>query len=292
MSLAAPYLGDPATVGMFQLPIPPSVDAPASRGDHPIGLIGGGTTVVKWLDAKRTYTYAYEWLDDDEADLIAGFHEGLLGEGPFRLVDCGVRNVLPLDVASCGARSRSAVGWVPSAGSVASSTAVASPQTLSGVLAWSGTAASATLQPGTAANTADVGSAPVVLADQPVTVSLYVRASGAQSMSLQAVGYDMAGAVVDASHSTAFTSSIAWQRITCTVAAGGLGASLYVLPRLVLGATAPSTVYVAAAMVEYAATASSWQKGYGCPAVSINTPPGRTVPIVGSVNATLVLQEA
>jgi len=164
----------------------------------------------------------------------------------------------------------------------------------SGVLTWSSLAAAATLQPGAAANTADLTTAPVYVPGEAVTVSLYAKASGSSSgHSLQLVGYDAAGAVLVTSSAASLSLTTSWQRFSATVAAGAgaYASAVYVLPRLLLGGSVPTSVSIAGAQLEYADAVSSWQPGFGCPQVVITSSPGRGINAPGHRASTLVLGE-
>jgi hypothetical protein len=70
-----------------------------------------------------------------------------------------------------------------------------------------------------------------------------------------------------------------FQRFSVSVAAGlaGLASSAFVLPRIVLGGTVPTSVTIAAAQLEYGTAATNWQPGLGSPRVLPTASPGRDV---------------
>lgn len=301
-AITFPYLGKPGI--MYRLPAPTGpLEAPPSRFDVEHVLAGGGTTVRKLLDAKRRWTLPYDLNDEAGASTIDGFYRGVYGLGPYRFVDPTIRNVLALDPSATGARTNAAVGWgvsATTAGTLAPDIATAPPPLLFGasVLTWTSPTASAWIHPsvptlpGTNLTTAGKAIAPVVLSQEAVTVSLYVKAASSVAMTLYAQGYNDLGQQI-AQTSTAFTATTSWQRITALSGAGFLTASgcNYVLPRLAVGATAPTSVSISAAQVEYGTTATAWQPGHGSPTVVILGTPGRTTQVIGAIDQTLTLAE-
>jgi hypothetical protein len=292
-AITYPYLGAPGA--LQQLPgATGDMDSPPSRSDVTHELASGGVAITRRLNAKKTFTLPYlsrpgTGLDD----LLASFYGGLFGDGPFVFVDPSVRNVLGMDTSSCGLRTNASPGWIQSAGTLTPTPTGGPTGLATGVLTWTSLSAAATLQPGLAANVADVTNAPVVLTTEATCVSLYVKASSSASMTLQLVGYDANGAVVNATTTSAVAATTAWQRFTVTAAAGAgaLASSLYVLPRLVLGGSVPTSVSIAAGQVEYGTAATAWQRGYGSPRVLITSSPGRTGNFYGYTNHTLTLAE-
>lgn len=287
-----PYLGKPAA--MTVLPSPNGdIDASSSRGDVPVSLIGGGQAVIRRLHPRKTFVLPFESLTPVDADLITGFYSGLYGSGPFVFVDASVRNVLGLDVSTCGVRTQASNGWVASSGTVTADTSQTSPVAGSGVVKLAGAGTSASLQPGVTANTATIAKAPVYLPGEAVTVSLYAKASASAACSLQLAGYGTSGAVTVTSLAASASVTTSWQRFTVTAAigAGAFASAAFVLPRLMLPVTAPANLWIAAAQVEYGDTVTAWQPGYGSPRVVITAPPGRTVPLYGYSTHTLTLGE-
>lgn len=284
-----PYLGKPGA--MLQLPAPRTLSAPPARGETVHTLLSGGTAVTKRLHAKKTFALDYSISTSTVADLLAGFYLGLYGNGPYVFVDLTVRNVLGLDVSTVGVRTQAALDWIQSTGTLARATGA--PVGGSGVLTWTSLAASATLQPGLVANTANIAKAPAYLPGEPVTVSLYAKASSSVTASLQLTGYDTAGAVLVTSAATSMSLTTSYQRFTVTIAAGAgaFASAFYVLPRIVLGASVPTSVSIAAAQLEYGDVVSAWQPGNGAPRVVIQGGPGRDVNLFGYSDHTLSLAE-
>lgn len=285
------YLGKPGA--MRQLLIPrKGWEASPTLSDSVHTLLSGGTAAVRNLYPKRTWPVNAD-VTADVADLILGFYFGNFGLGPFRFVDPTQRNMLKLDVATCGMRVQAAHGWIQSTGTLTrTGTAPAGVDT--GVLQWGTLAASATLQPGAAANTADINTAPVYIPAEAVTVSLYAMANASSSgHTLQLVGYNAAGAATVTTATTSMSLTTSWQRFTVTIAANAAAyaSAVYVLPRIVLGGTVPTTVSIAGAQVEYGDTVSAFQLGYGCPTVTIAGTPGRSVTAPGWRGHALTLAE-
>src|SRR4051812_17609194 len=265
-------------------------DSSPSMGDAAHTLLSGGTAMVRNLNPKRFFSLPYD-VTEPESDVILGFDQGISGLGPWRFVDPTPQNVLPLDASICGARTYADDGWVASTGTLTVGTGAPVD---SAVLTWSSLGAAATLQPGTVANTANIDTAPTYLPNEAVTVSLYAKASSVSAgHSLQVVGYNAAGAVIVSSTSTTMSLTTSFQRFTVTVGAqaAAYAAAVYVLPRVLLSGTPPTSVSIAGAQVEFADAVSTWQAGYGCPKVVVSGTPGRAINVAGYRAHTLTLAE-
>jgi hypothetical protein len=237
--------------------------------------------VVRRLNPKRTYSLPYiSRPGTGLADTLLAFYRGLYSDGPFVFVDPSVANVLGMDVSTCGLRSNASHGWVSSSGTLTVDTSTAPPAgVLSGVLKWASGASSATLQPGTTANTANTAKAPVYLPTESAAVSVWIKASAAATLALRVAGYTALGAYLSSlSQSVAVTTS--WQRFDVSAGPGDatLAGSVFVLPRLMLpSSSAPASVWIAGAQLEYGDSASPFQPGMGSPRVLISSSPGRGV---------------
>lgn len=296
MPTTYPYLVVPGSATL-QLPGPSGgMVREAITGPSVTTLANGGEAMVFPLNpSPDRITLPYTTLPNTgTVSLFRALRDGVFGR-TFVYVDPSpdFLNVLGVDVSTMGVRPGAPSGWVASGGSLAE-VATGSPVTGSGVLAWT-TAASATLQPGTVANTADATRAPVYLPGEAVTVSLYAKASAAGSATLQLVGYNAAGAVVGTPATAAMALTTSMQRFTVSIAAGAAGftSALYVLPRIVLTGTPPATVSIAAAQLEYSASVSPWQMGARAPRVQISGVPSWAADKWdGYATTTLVLSEA
>jgi hypothetical protein len=126
-----------------------------------------------------------------------------------------------------------------------------------------------------------------------VTVSLWVKASAAASLTLRAAGFTSAGAVSTVSQTATISVTTSFQRFTLTAAAGVYGTDQFVLPQLVLPVSPPASVWIAGAQLEYGLSASSWQRGYRSPRVTVTGWPGwASDKWDGYASHTLVLSEA
>jgi hypothetical protein len=171
-----PYLGKPGAMQALPSPNGP-IDSAPSRGDNPVTLLSGGQSVVRRLHQRRTYNLPFLSLEPGDADQILGFYQGLYGSGPYVFVDASVRNVLGLDVSTCGVRTQASAGWVKTSGTLTASGAATSPVLGSGVLTWATPASGASLHPGLVALTANTKAAPVYLPTEAVTVSMWLKCS-------------------------------------------------------------------------------------------------------------------
>jgi hypothetical protein len=262
---------------MVQMPGPNGdMDMPSSRGGSGTPLLSGGIGLVQRLNDKMSYALPYiSRPGSGLGDLLRWFY---MQDGPFVYVDPGARNVLAFDVSTCGQRSNASHGWVASAGTLAVDTSTAAPAgVLTGVLKWASGTSSATLQPGTTANTAVTTKAPVYLPTEPVGVSVWVKASAAATLTLRAAGHDAGGSTL-ATVQQSISVTTSWQRFQLSAGAGNatLAGSAFVLPRLVMPSSSPpANVWIAGAQLEYADSASTFQPGFGARRVLITSSPGR-----------------
>jgi hypothetical protein len=288
--MVAPYLGKPGAVQALPSPNGP-VDGPESLGDVTHALLGGGVAVTRRATPKRTWSLSYIATPDNGVDaLLRAFYLGVFGTAPYVFVDPSVRNVLGLDVSCCGARSFAAPGWVAGSGTLTVDSSQTSPVAGSAVLKWASPTGSTRLRPGKVAGTADVKTAPVYLPGEPVTASVWAKASGAGA-EVRLDGFDASGALL--ASSSAVSVPTTWTRLTVTLAAGSttLGASVFVLPTINATSSPPSNLWIAGAQLEYAATASAWDLGFGSPRVAITAGPGRSSWMPGYSDSTLQLAE-
>lgn len=293
-AISVPYLGMPS-LSMRALPSPrPGSSAPPTLYDAASTSLGGTTTVFRNIYPRRTFNLNYSNIAAVDADQLLNFYQGLYGLGPFAFVDPSARNMLPFDIASCGARSYAAHGWVASAGTLAAA-ATGAPTAVadSGVLTWTTPTASATLQPGAAANVADILAAAPYLASEAVTVSAWVWNASSKSVSLQLVGYTSAGVVMSSSIVSTATIGTTFTQLTVSAAANAaaLAGAVFVGPRIVMGASAPTSTKIAGVQLEFGSAATAWQAGFGVPRVVITSSPGRDLPLIGRSDHTLVLAE-
>jgi len=294
-AILLPYLGKPGAMRALPSPNGP-VTASPSKGDVVKELPSGGVAVLTQLHARRTYSLPYEALDAAGADLLLAFYNRLFGPGPYVYVDPSVRNVLGLDVSTCGMRTNASPDWASYVGTVVTPSATGGPTGLStGVITWTSIVAAAALQPGAAWNAATITKAPVYLPTEAVTVSVYAKASASYTATLQLAGYDATGVLNYTSTTASMALTTSWQRFTLSVAAGlaGLVSSAFVLPRIVAGASPPTSISIAAAQLEYGTVATVFQPGFGSPRVLPPGTPGREWEPAGDIatNHTFLLRE-
>lgn len=272
-----PYLGRPGA--MMQLPSPNGpITAVPSFGDSARTLASGAVAVNRRLYEKKLFSLPYVGLDESAAGVLLGFYRRIFGSGPFVFVDPSVTNVLPLDVSTCGVRSQAPHGWSTSAGALTRTGIPPAEAPLSGVLRWV-PAANATLTACTTAGVVQTLAAPVYLTSEAVTVSLYATAPVASTFTLILLGYTAAGTVSSNVLTASMAVTTSWTRFTVTapLATSGLSSTAFLVPQIVAGSTVPSSVSIAAAQLEYADTASTWQVGAGTPRVLPTATPGRDV---------------
>jgi hypothetical protein len=125
-------------------------------------------------------------------------------------------------------------------------------------------------------------------------VSVWVKASVAATLTLRIAGHNATGSTL-ATVQQSISVTTSWQRFQLSASAGNstLAGSAFVLPRLVMPtSSAPASVWIAGAQLEYADSASPFQPGMGSPRVLITSTPGRGLDkFDGYSNHTLALAE-
>ena len=238
--------------GMVRLPMPdkgPKTTLDQGRVDH--ALLGGPHAVQHLGKVRRLLEYDWTARDPDTADLIVSIYAGLLGVGPFYMIDPAWRNLLPGHIAAAGKINATSVGFVVSAGgAVAYTAAIVAPAKapLCGVQDWTTVQNSFLWLNATAANITEPGAPPVNLAE-PFTAACWLRVpAGTTNVQLLAYFTDINGAslgTVSLVASAAVTTT--WQRFGASLAPGSVpaGAVTYGLALSALSA-APPHVYVSA----------------------------------------------
>lgn len=290
-----PYLAVLGTTSNTVIGLPGpngDIQVNGSRSETVHTLIGGGTTVTRRRATKKNYSLAYSsrpYTGID--DLLWAIYRGMYGDGPFVFCDPSANNVLTIDQSTFGLRAGTSYGWSGSGGSTAITTSVAAPTGVqSGVLQWSSPTVSSLVLPGSLGSTADVSTASPVLPAEPATFSVYLKASGSCTCSLALWNHNAStGAAIGSLGSGSASVTTSWQRFTLSIAAGASGALL--VPRVTLTASTPSSIYLAAAQLEYNSAASLFTPGYGSPRVLVTAPPDKAITKWGWSDLTLTLAE-
>jgi hypothetical protein len=289
-AIKVPYLGMPGAMRALPSPRPGSTLGAPSMGDAVSTALSGTTKTFRNIYPRRTFSLNYTYLDACDAGLLLNFYEGLYGLGPFILVDSSRRNMLPVDVASCGKRSYASHGWTVSTSSLTRGSGPPEDVPDSGVLEWSSPSAGAIMQPGVTASTADPLTAAPYLSPEFCTVSAWVKAATATTTALHLGGFDSDGAfVASLSSSVSVGASWRWVSVTAGPYEAALAGSVFVAPRIV--AASGVHLSVAGVQLEYADGPNPWQSGAGCPRVVFTSSPGRDLPLVARTDHTLVLAE-
>lgn len=248
---------------MRELPSPPAgggVDVDPQRRGGVFEALGGSVVVDVWRVLR---VWEFEWPErfPVEVDRILRAWHGL-DRRPRRLLDpMHGANLASLDASTVGAASRTLRTFVVGGRPVTFVPLLDVPDELDGVtggIAWS--------VPGQTADAlrADVARRAPTL-DRPVTVSMYVRGSGAARA--QAVPYAAGAAPDDGGDpyvGAPVTLTGSWQRLTVTMPAG-VGES--VVAGLHVDAGAQRTVESVGWQVEHGDEASRWTPGGACPVV-------------------------
>lgn len=292
------WLGDPtSTYGMIELPGPSKSTPPTtarSRGKVMHGLYGGGTSVISFPSATRTWTYTWSALTERGWQLLAGFddnafHDDPLDASPWVLVDVEGVNRLTVARSMC-----TGAGWVPSAGTVTAAAGVAPHTTPSRVMQW--VAASGNRLVGGSivggVDTPDARLGAVNLPGEPVIFSFYAwvaSGTGVISARLTGANADGSGAVpVSGSAVTVGTTPTA---VYVAVPPGAFGTVPYLLTSMVAGSS--STFLISNPQLSYTSSSMPWGRGAGCPRVIITSELDRSLSHgLYSLGPSLTLAEA
>ncbi|MDH5314836.1 MAG: hypothetical protein OEW44_00030 [Gemmatimonadota bacterium] len=265
------YFGTPGDLSRLARPRD-GIDSPRDQRTSAVTLAGGGAVVHALRGGLRTYTLRWSSLEDTHGTTLAVLEEyayGLRGSGPFALLDPGRLNLLTTNQSSGTGALADTTGFTASAGTLASSTAVARRGTRS--LLW-------TLAAGTTATLALDAAAswwPGTPAMEGVSYALSLQALGGGTdlvveLTAQLQWLDAAGVTLSTSSGTPVSTSGDWTAVSA-VAVAPAGA-VYLLPLLaVTGATvgAGATVALDELQLESGGVASGWRPGTGVYPVAI-----------------------
>lgn len=259
--MTAPLLGCPPGLKQFYLgpagnlvllTIPDTgykITLDQGRVDH--ALLGGPHAVQRLGKARFMYELDFSHRSPDQADLVTSIFAGMLGIGPYYLIDPAWRNMLPAHISGGGRIEQTSAGWVVSGGgSVAYTAAITPPpkHPLAGVQDWTPATSSFLWLNASAANITESG-APPVNAAEPFTGAVWIRAaSGAPTVQILAYFTDASGASLGTQTLLGTTAlSTTWQRLGGGALAGTApaGAVTYGLAVKAISATPPH-IYVSA----------------------------------------------
>lgn len=271
------YLGAPGNLTKLRIP-DAGYTAPLSRGEVTHDLISGGTAVTRRVRARRVYQLGFSGCTADTAATLLGFYVGDYGDGPFCFVDPAWRNQLRDDASTFGARGQAVTGWGlsnPGVESVTYTTGVDPFAVPSGVAVWAGAGNGSHLGTGAysgATLVPDVTAACPYLADQPTTVSVYVRtATSTASLTLRGLAVQADGTVASTTTATLTANTAGWQRATVTVPASLT--ALYTLADVLCNTASAPSIYLSCAAVQYGVTVpGAWVGGVGVPRVVVSAP--------------------
>ncbi|WP_157640886.1 hypothetical protein [Longispora albida] len=257
---------------LIAMPDPlPGVSATMERrhGEHQ--LLGGGRVVEFAGAGRRSYTFRWERLTDDEYAALEHFHAGTHGPGPLALVSTDTGwNYLPANVASGTDARGDTTGWFPlGAGETVASDPA--PDTIAGrrVLAWSLPANPAGPDAATLATAASA-----IPGGTRYTLTAHARASRPVTLSLGGDWVGNMGAVLGSFAAPAVAIGAAgWTQltVTATAPAGTLIRAMPLLRATPSTVTAPTTVYLDALSATYDGRPAPalWRPGRGVPMVSL-----------------------
>ena len=223
--------------------------------DH--ALLGGPHAVQRLGKTRRIYELDFSQRSHDQLDLVVSIYAGMLGVGPYYLIDPAWRNLLPAHISGAGQIDQTSAGYVVSAGgAVAFTTAITPPpkHPLCGVQDWTPAQNSFLWLNATAANITESGAPPVNPAE-PFTGAVWLRtAAGATNVDVDAYFTDVNGASLGMQQLAANVAlSTTWQRFGGAKAAGSApaGAVTYGLAVKALSA-GPPHIYVSAPDIQQA----------------------------------------
>lgn len=269
------YLGKPLAMQKFTLP-DPGYSYDGGRGESAHVAISGATTVTRVPKTKRTWQLPYSGLTEDTANTLIGFYTGVMGLGPYILVDPAWRNKLSADQSSMGAISQGVSGWSAlNAGALAWDGTDIPPFPQSDIMTWTGAGNTSKLILGTWSGSAPIprtADAPVYLPDQSGAGSLYVRtATSSASLGLTCMGVTAAGSSLSGA-ATTVTATTTWQRLT-NYAPTASTTMQYLTMQLACNTSSAPVIWIACADIQYgptnAATLGAWSVGLGSPRVVI-----------------------
>lgn len=304
-ALNALYLGKPGSMTKLRLPDGGSsaYASPLSRGEVAHRLSGGGTSTTRRRRVKREWPLLMSSMSPDDAEALVSYYAGTRGLGPFRLIDPAWRNQLSLDASTMSSAFGAPAVWSSNASDTASvgDTTDAPPIAGGGVWKWvtpvnthyqfQGTQAGGLLVP-------DVNTAVPYLADQPYTMTVYVRTlTSTTNVKLAALGCTATqwdGTSIAATGTIGLTT--AWQRLTVQVAIAAWNPATVLFAGLgvqCVAAGAP-TILLSAAMIDVGVTgARPFVTGLGAARVTISAGLGAAMShVFWRRDTTLTLSEA
>jgi hypothetical protein len=250
-SLKQFYLGPAGNLRLLTMP-DSGVKVTLDQGKVDHQLVGGSHGVQRLGKTRRIYELDFSQRNWDEADLVVSIYAGMLGPGPYYLIDPAWRNLLPAHISGGGQIDATSAGFFPSSGgSVAfAATSITPPANapLCGVQDWTPALNSFLWLNASAANITEPGAPPVNLSE-PFTAATWLRCpAGTTQVQILAYFADINGASLGTvSLVASATVTTTWQRFGAALAPGSVPASAVtygiVLKALSAG---PPHVYVSA----------------------------------------------
>lgn len=269
-------------------------------------LISGAQAVQHVDKVRRAYQLNFSAMTIDQADPVTSILAGLLGRGPYYLVDPNWRNLYPKHVSAAGIYKASSAGFIatgPSA--VAYSAAVAPPAAcaLSGVQLWSGVATGASLYCNASASQILEGSAPPALTGEAITAGAWMRTvSGTVNVTMSVYFNTAAGAFISAVSVGTAALTTTFTRFAGTLAAASIPATAATFGVVYTWSSGTATGVYLAGLDAQLITASvgttfaslpPWVLGLGVPRVNISADsPGGPNPVYWRRGMQLNLVEA
>jgi hypothetical protein len=253
------YLGPAGNLRLLTMP-DAGVKITLDQGKVDHSLVGGPHAVQRLGKTRRLYELDFSQRTWDQADLVTSIYAGMLGPGPYYLIDPAFRNLLPAHISGAGQIDATSAGFFVSAGGAVAFTSTVTPPPLAplcGVQDWTTVQNSFLWLNASAANITEAGAPPVNPAE-PFTAATWLRtAAGATNVQLLAYFTDINGAsagTVSLVASAALTTT--WQRFGAALAPASVpaGAVTYGLALKALS-VAPPHVYVSAPDIQQASGA-------------------------------------
>jgi hypothetical protein len=286
------WLGRPGNLIQLQGVKTGTSSAPSS-GESVHTSLGGVTTTFRRPDVKRQFPLTFERMTGRDWQVFYGFYRRAFGPGPWAYFPPEDVNRLDEVVSLC----QDVTAWSElGAGVITALGQATSPVLPSGVLKWAGAAAGDILvaRPMLAGSSTlpSVAGACPYLPGEPFTFSAWLWvASGTRTVKLRLSGRDAASVVATEVDGATVTLTTTPQLVSATIAAGTLGASLYVVPEVVAVGATVVDIQIAAPQLEVWSAATDWCLGVGVPRVTWGPAPGRDLDARYRSTATMNLAE-
>ena len=278
---------------LVQLPDPQAgIRFKADRGSSLLTSVEGAVTVqYAYPHSKQVWDITYDFLTDEEADIILGYHQGWNGRGPWVMLFDAKRNMLTANQSTGTDASADTTGFTASTGTLSSATDSYTQGSRS--LAWD-LPSSATGSPylGLPWSGSTYGY-PVLSAQSYAFSADLAGSSTSLRLRMDLVWFDVSGVIISTTSWSPFTPDGSLSSYTPAAVVGiAPDEAAYVQPRITASTPVDSAqIRVDALQLEAGYVGTTWTGGYGTPLVSI-VDPDMSSPLKGYVSmGTVTFQE-